>query len=90
MQGVVVAPRGTAVHGQLVSAQSAGRMSGGSELALESTNIVINNTAHPIMTNTYKGKDKADKPRVAWPPGAGLGSVIGAVVGGRGAAGGNR
>src|SRR5262249_39743061 len=52
--GTVVAPQGSTVHGQLVSAQSAGRMAGGSELALELTDIVINGTAHPIMTTTYQ------------------------------------
>ena len=31
--GTVVAPQGATVHGQVVSAQSAGRMAGGSELA---------------------------------------------------------
>src|SRR5215475_2531614 len=52
--GTVVAPQGATVHGQVVSAQSAGRMAGGSELALELTDIVINGTAHPILTTTYQ------------------------------------
>ena len=68
-QGVVAAPRGTTVHGQVVAAESAGRMAGGSELALQLTDIVINNTAHPIMTDTYQlqGQGKADEPRAMWP-----------------------
>ena len=88
-QGVVVAPRGTTVHGQLVSAQAAGRMAGGSELALELTDIVINNTAHPIMTNTYQlqGQGRGGQTARNVGVGAGLGSVVGALAGGgRGAA----
>ena len=88
-QGVVVAPRGTTVHGQLVSAHSAGRMSGGSELALELTDIVISDTAHPIMTDTYQlqGQGQAGQTARSVATGAGLGSVIGAIAGGgRGAA----
>jgi len=88
-QGVVVAPRGTTVHGQLVSAHSAGRMSGGSELALELTDIVISDTAHPIMTDTYQlqGQGQGGQTARSVATGAGLGSVIGAIAGGgRGAA----
>jgi hypothetical protein len=88
-QGVVVAPRGTTVHGQLVSAQAAGRMAGGSELALELTDIVINDTAHPIMTDTYQlqGQGRGGQTARNVATGAGLGSVIGAIAGGgRGAA----
>ena len=87
--GVVAAPRGTTVHGQLVSAKSAGRMSGGSELALELTDIVINGTAHPIMTDTYQlqGQGQGGQTARSVATGAGLGSAIGAIAGGgRGAA----
>jgi hypothetical protein len=64
-------------------------MAGGSELALQLTDIVVNDTAHPIMTNTYQlqgqGRGGATARNVG--VGAGLGSVIGAVAGGgRGAA----
>ena len=88
-QGVVAAPRGTTVHGQVVAVESAGRMAGGSELALQLTDIVINDTAHPIMTNTYQLQGQGQGGRTARnvATGAGLGSVIGAVAGGgRGAA----
>jgi hypothetical protein len=87
--GVVAAPRGTTVHGQVVSAKAAGRMAGGSELALELTDIVIGGTAHPIMTNTYEmqGQGQGGRTARSVAGGAGLGSVIGAIAGGgRGAA----
>lgn len=82
--GSVVAPQGATVHGQVVSAQSAGRMAGGSELALELTDIVINGTAHPIMTTTYQLQGEGQGGRTARrvTGGAGLGSVIGALAGG--------
>jgi hypothetical protein len=88
-EGVVAAPRGATVHGQVVSVQSAGRMAGGSELALELTDIVINDTAHPIMTGRYQLQGQGQGGRTARnvAGGAGLGSVIGAIAGGgRGAA----
>jgi hypothetical protein len=82
--GIVVAPQGATVHGQVVSAQSAGRMAGGSELALELTDIVINGTAHPVMTTTYQLQGEGQGGRTARrvTGGAGLGSVIGALAGG--------
>ena len=88
-QGVIAAPRGTTVHGQLVSVTSAGRMAGGAELALQLTDIVINGTAHPIMTDTYllQGHGQGGRTARNVATGAGLGSVIGSVAGGgRGAA----
>jgi hypothetical protein len=87
--GEVAAPRGTTVHGKVTSAESAGRMAGGSELALELTDIVINDTAHPIMTNTYQlqGQGRGGATTRSVGIGAGLGSVVGALAGGgRGAA----
>jgi hypothetical protein len=82
--GTVVAPQGATVHGRVVSAQSAGRMAGGSELALELTDIVINGTAHPVMTTTYQLQGQGQGGRTARrvTGGAGLGSVIGALAGG--------
>jgi hypothetical protein len=88
-EGIVAAPRGTTVHGQVVAAQSAGRMAGGSELSLELTDIVINDTAHPILTDSYQLQGQGQGGRTARNVvgGAGLGSAIGAIAGGgRGAA----
>jgi len=87
--GDLAAPRGTTVHGQVVALQSAGRMAGGSELALQLTDIVINGTAHPVMTDTYQvqGQGQGGRTARSVAGGAGLGSVIGAIAGGgRGAA----
>ena len=88
-QDVVVAPRGSKVYGRLANAKSAGRMSGGGELTLELTDIVIDGTAYPLLTSAYQvvseGQGKKTAGRVAG--GAGLGALIGGLAGGgRGAA----
>jgi len=81
---VVVAPRGTTVYGHLVSASSAGRTKGSSQLTLELTDIVINGTAYPLLTSTYevKGKGEGSKTAKKVVGGAGLGALIGGVAGG--------
>lgn len=81
---VVVAPRGTIVYGKLVTAESAGRMSGGASLVLELTDIVINGTAHPLLTSTYevRSKGKGEKTARRIVGGAGLGALIGGIAGG--------
>src|SRR5574340_574211 len=58
--GVVVAARGTTIHGRLVQASSAGKMKGSSQLSLELTDIVIQGTAHPLLTNTFDIKGKGE------------------------------
>jgi hypothetical protein len=84
VDNVVVAPRGTKVYGRLAAAQSAGRMSGSSQLTLELTDIMINGTAYPLLTSTYevKGKGEGKKTARKVVGGAGLGALIGGVAGG--------
>ena len=89
LDNLTVAPRGTPVHGQLVNAASAGRMSGGANLTLELTDIIINGTANPILTNAFEirsqGQGGSTARRIVG--GAGLGALVGGVAGGgRGAA----
>jgi hypothetical protein len=81
---VVVAPRGSMVHGRLAQASSAGKMSGSSQLTLELTDIVINGTAYPLLTSTYeiKGKGEGKKTAGKVVGGAGLGALIGGIAGG--------
>jgi hypothetical protein len=81
---MVVAPRGTTVYGRLANAKSAGNMSGGAELTLELTDIVINGTANPLLTSTYQvasqGQGNKTAKRVVG--GTGLGALIGGLAGG--------
>jgi len=80
----VVAPRGTKVYGHLVSASSAGRMKGSSQLTLELTDIVINGTAHRLLTSRFemKGQGEGSKTAKKVVGGAGLGALIGGIAGG--------
>jgi hypothetical protein len=84
VDNVVVAPRGTMVYGRLATAQSAGRMSGSSQLTLELTDIMINGTAYPLLTSTYEMKGQGEGKKTARKVigGAGLGALIGGVAGG--------
>jgi len=81
---IVVAPRGTMVYGRLAAAQSAGRMSGSSQLTLELTDIMIKGTAYPLLTSTYevKGQGEGSKTAKKVVGGAGLGALIGGIAGG--------
>jgi len=80
----VVAPRGTTIYGRLANAQAAGRMSGGAELTLELTDIVINGTAYPLLTSTYEMRSQGQGGKTAKKivGGAGLGALIGGIAGG--------
>jgi hypothetical protein len=83
-EDVVVAPRGTKVYGRLAEASSAGRMSGSSELSLELTDIMINDTAYPVVTSEYEIKGKGEGKKTAGKilGGTGLGALIGGIAGG--------
>ena len=81
---VVVAPRGTKLYGRLAQAKSAGNVSGGAELTLELTDIVINGTAYPVLSSTYQvasqGQGGKTAKRVVG--GTGLGALVGGLAGG--------
>lgn len=83
-ENVVVAPRGTTVYGRLVEASSAGRMSGSSQLTLELTDIMINDTNYPLLTSTFEIKGKGEGKKTAGKilGGTGLGALIGGIAGG--------
>jgi hypothetical protein len=82
--GVTVAPRGTTVYGRLAQASSAGNMSGGAQLTLELTDIVISGTAYPLLTSTYdiKSQGQGSKTAKRVVGGTGLGALIGGIAGG--------
>jgi hypothetical protein len=81
---VVVAPRGTMIYGRLAAASSAGKMSGSSRLTLELTDIMINGTAYPLLSDTYQmqGQGEGKKTTRKIFGGAGLGALIGGIAGG--------
>src|SRR5262245_26846810 len=83
-----VAPRGATVHGRLVEASAAGRTRGRSRLTLELTDIVIDGTANPILTESYeiRGRGQSGRTTRRGLRGAGLGALLGGVAGGGGGA----
>lgn len=80
----VAVPRGADVYVRLVSASSAGRMTGKSELRLELVKLEFQGQSYPLVSSTYslngasRGKDTAKKVGA----GAVLGTLIGAIAGG--------
>jgi hypothetical protein len=90
VNGVVVAKKGTTLHGKVTKSTDAGRMAGKSEMQLELIDIVINGAAHPITTSDFQQKGKSEGAATAkkTAAGAGLGAAIGAISGnaGKGAA----
>jgi len=88
-EDVVVAPRGSTVHGRLVQASSAARCLEARGSRFELTDIVINGTAYPLLTSTYeiKGKGEGKKTAGKVVGGAGLGALIGGIAGGGAGAG---
>jgi hypothetical protein len=88
--GVVVARKGTTIHGKVTKSENARRFTGRSEMQLELTNIVINGTAHRISTSGFQQKGKSEGAQTAKKTlgGAGLGAIIGGISGnaGKGAA----
>jgi hypothetical protein len=87
---VIVARKGTTVHGKVTKSSNAGRVAGKSELQLQLTSIVINGAAEPISTSGFQEKGKSSGASTAKKTlgGAGLGAAIGAIGGnaGKGAA----
>jgi hypothetical protein len=82
VNGTVVAPRGSNVYGELVSAKQAGRLAGKSEMTISFTGLMINNQIKPIRTGAVQavaesgqGKDTAGK--------VARGAAIGAMIDGK-------
>lgn len=76
----VIVPRGADVYVRLVSAKSAGRFKGKSELHLELIKMDFQGRSYPLVSSTYslagasRGANTAKK--------AGAGAVLGAIIGG--------
>jgi hypothetical protein len=86
----IAAPDGSTVFGRVIASSGAGRGAGRSELSLELTDIQVNGTRFPILSNDYsvQGSNALGGTASRTARGAGLGAVIGAIGGnaGRGAA----
>ncbi len=86
----IAAPDGSTVFGRIIASSGASRVAGRSELSLELTDIQVNGTRFPILSNDYsvQGGNALGGTARRTAGGAGLGAVIGAIGGnaGRGAA----
>lgn len=84
VDGMIAAPRGSAILGRVVTAKDAGHFTGSSQLTLELTKIYAGNQEISVVTNQYtkegaaRGKNTAVKSGV----GAVVGGLIGAIAGG--------
>lgn len=83
---VIVARKGTSVHGKVTHSENAKRMTGKSDLQLALSDNVINGVSHPIITSSFQEKGKSEGAQTAKKvaAGAGLGAAIGAIAGNAG------
>jgi len=76
---VLVAPAGTTVFGRLLSAESAGRGSGG-QLEFDLTDIMINGQTHSLSTESNQAQGQGTSSQAG--TGAKTGAAVGAMAGG--------
>lgn len=89
VHNTLVARKGTDVYGRLSNAQTAGHLSGSSELQLELIRIVIDGRDYPLVSSDYNVKGQSRGADTAKKVGGGaiFGAILGAIAGGgRGAA----
>jgi len=82
--GLVVAPRGSAVDGKLTNVVQSGRVEGRAAMALELTNLRIGNQDYALRTSplSFEAESTKKKDATKVGVGAGIGAVIGAIAGG--------
>ena len=84
VDGQTVFPKGEDVFVKLAKVQSAGNMSGTSEIQLELDRIFLGSKAYTVTSNVYQsvGDSQGKKAVKQTGIGAGIGAVIGAIAGG--------
>ena len=85
VDGVTAVPRGSFVHGRITQAQQAGRMVGSSELAVEFTDIMVNDVLVPISTGELSAQTGSEAARTVGRTArsAAIGGLIGGSSGAR-------
>jgi hypothetical protein len=80
----VVVPRGADIYVRLVSASSAGRMKGKSELHLELVKMEFQGRSYPLVSSTYSitGSSRGKNTAAKVGGGTAFGAIIGAIAGG--------
>jgi hypothetical protein len=84
VNGYLVAHRGADVYGRLAYTKDSGHFSGGAELELELSKLVVDGTSYPLVSDDYtlKGKGRGGDTAKKVGGGAILGAIIGGIAGG--------
>jgi hypothetical protein len=84
LDGIVVAPRGSIVEGQLSQVERSGRVQGRASMKMELTHLLIENQTYSVQTESlsFEAQSTKNKDATKVGIGAGLGAVIGAIAGG--------
>lgn len=81
VDGATVVARGTFVHGRITEARQAGRVAGSSELAVEFTDLMINDVLVPISTRGLSAQTQGEGGRTVGR--TARAAAIGGLAGGR-------
>ena len=81
VNGVTAVARGTFVHGRISQAQQAGRMVGSSELAVEFTDVMLNDVLVPISTGELAAQTQGEAGRTVGR--TARAAAVGGLIGGR-------
>jgi hypothetical protein len=84
VDGVVVAPRGSILDGQLSQVERAGRVQGRASMTMKLVQLIIDNQSYLLQTESLSNEAQPTKKKDATKVGigAGLGALIGAIAGG--------
>jgi hypothetical protein len=85
VDGLTVIPKGGDAFVKLMKVQSAGALSGTSELQLQLDRVYIGNKSYTVTSNDYDsvGDSQGKKAVKQTGVGAGIGAIIGAIAGGK-------
>ena len=81
----VVIPRGSDVFVKLTDVQSAGKMTGKSEVKVQLDRLVVGKNSYPVQSNTYAQEAGSQTAKTAKTVavGSAIGAIIGGIAGGR-------
>jgi hypothetical protein len=84
VDGIVVAPRGCVLNGQVAQVERAGRVKGKASMTLQLDHLIIENQSYPLQTESlsFEGQSSIKKDAKKVGVGAGIGALIGAIAGG--------
>jgi hypothetical protein len=85
LDGQTVIPKGGDVFVKLTKVESAGRLSGSSQLELQLDRVYVGTKSYTVISNTFQsaGDSQGKKAAKQTGIGAGIGAIIGAIAGGK-------